>query len=147
MEEEETVANTCRKNTTKRVRKHYLSKTQAAVLVMIDVTDDTPAPSEPTKTYKHAVYPFPLGLDPRECNGYPLTYIKNEPEHELNFFLTDASDQTQQDEGGKKKRGRILKKMLRKEVKKNAYVKPERSSLACSLASRVEISFEQLQNQ
>eukprot|EP00984_Skeletonema_dohrnii_P033940 scaffold32222_cov161-Skeletonema_dohrnii-CCMP3373.AAC.1 len=111
---------------------------------MIDVTDDTPAPSEPTKTYKHAVYPFPLGLDPRECNGYPPTYVKNEPEHELNFFLTDASDQTQQDEGGKKKRGRIFKKMiLRKEVKKN---KPE-SSLACSLASRVEISFEQLQNQ
>eukprot|EP00985_Skeletonema_marinoi_P000326 scaffold116_cov139-Skeletonema_marinoi.AAC.3 len=114
---------------------------------MIDVTADEPTLSEPTNTYKHAVYPFPLGLDPRECNGYPPTYIKNEPEHELNFFLTDAIDQTQQDEGGKKKRGRIFKKILRKEVKKNAYVEPKRSSLACSLASREEISFEQLQNQ
>ena len=106
--------------------------------------------------YQHEVSPFLT--NPRECDGYPPTYVKNEPENELNFFLTNRSDhQIQQDEGAKTQRRGIFKKMLsfksgeKRKMNKcidslNKCVKTERS-LACSLVSREKISFEQLQNQ
>ena len=107
--------------------------------------------------YQHAVSPFLT--NPRECDGYPPTYVKNEPENELNFFLTNRSDQIQQDEGAKTQRRGIFKKMSsfqksRERGKTNKCieslnkkcVKAERS-LACSLVSREKISFEQLKNQ
>lgn len=109
------------------------------------VTSDTAKPT--TKIYQHAVYPF---LDnSRECEGYPPTYVKNEPQNELNFILTDESDQIQRGESGKTKRKGIFKKMsLGKFTKKrdqNECTEPK-NGLACSLVSREEISFEQLEN-
>eukprot|EP00986_Skeletonema_menzelii_P002357 scaffold647_cov150-Skeletonema_menzelii.AAC.4 len=119
------------------------------------VTSDSSTSAETAQTCQHVVSPFLA--NPRECHGYPPSYVKNEPKNELNFFFTNHSDQIQQDEGAKKKRGGIFKKMpacnLRKKGKTkkcvetlNKCVETERS-LACSLVSREEISFEQLENQ
>ncbi len=106
--------------------------------------------------YQHEVSAFLT--NPRECDGYPPTYVKNEPENELNFFLNNRIDQIQQDEGTKTQRRGIFKKMpsfkkSRERGKTNKCieslkkcVKTERS-LACSLVSREKISFEQLKNQ
>mmetsp|Transcript_24714 Transcript_24714/g.35372 ORF Transcript_24714/g.35372 Transcript_24714/m.35372 type:complete len:183 (-) Transcript_24714:48-596(-) len=113
------------------------------------VTTDSSTAAKPTKTYQHAVYPFLANS--RECKGYPPSYVKNEPKNELNFFLTNESDQIQGGEVGKTKRKGIFKKMssciFRKKRKQNVYTKPKpENGLACSLVSRKEISFEQLEN-
>ena len=151
--------STCPTSTSSSNKKHQLW----VLFVMIDtkknvVTSDLSTSAEPAKTYRHAVSPFLA--NPRECNGYPPSYVKNEPKNELNFFLTHQSSHIQQDEGAKKKRGGVFKKMpsckLRKKGRTNICVesvnkkcvKVERS-LACSLVSceGEEISFEQLENQ
>ena len=119
-------------------------------------SDSSTSAESTTQKYHHAVSPFLT--NPRECDGYPPTYVKNEPENELNFFLTNRSDQIQQDEGAKAQRRGIFKKMSSFKKSKergktnkcidspNKCVEAERS-LACSLVSREEISFEQLKNQ
>ena len=83
-------------------------------------SSSTPPPFEhATCSYQHNVHPF--RGNPRECNGYPPPYVKNEPKHELNFFLTELDGENKQNEGNtaenktteqkKKKRGSIFKKM------------------------------------
>ena len=120
-------------------------------------SDSPTSAKSATQKYQHAVSPFLA--NPRECDGYPPTYVKNEPENELNFFLTNRSDQQiQQDEGAKTHRRGKFKKMpsFKKSRERgktnncidslNKCVKTERS-LACSLVSSEKISFEQLKNQ
>ncbi|KAL7438693.1 hypothetical protein ACHAXM_006576 [Skeletonema potamos] len=116
-----------------------------------DETADSLTMAEPTKTYQHEIHPF-IGK-PMECNGYPPSYVKNEPKNELSFFLTtDVSDLPSSQKGGEKKKlGSICKKMslrklLRQKGEKKEDVEPG-SVLACSLVSRETISFEQLKNQ
>lgn len=113
------------------------------------VTSESSTAGKTKKTYQHAVYPFLANS--RECKGYPPSYVKNEPKNELDFFLIDESRQIQSGESGKTKQKGIFKKMslckYREKTKQTVYTKPEpETGLACSLVSREEISFEQLEN-
>lgn len=113
-----------------------------------------------TCSYQHNVHPF--RGNPRECNGYPPPYVKNEPKHELNFFLTQLEGGNKQNENTaenktteqkKKKRGSIFKKMssgskklLQEQKAKEEQVELE-NGLACSIVSREPLSFEKLKKQ
>ena len=123
----------------------------------------TPPPSfeHSTCSYQHNVHPF--RGNPRECNGYPPPYVKNEPKHELNFFLTELDGENKQNEGNtaenktteqkKKKRGSIFKKMslgskkLLQEQKAKEEQAELENGLACTLVSREALSIEQLKKQ
>ena len=164
----------CNKDKQKYTSGQVLQPVETKKLVNVetakDIAEKTTKSSTPSanvsKGYQHLVYPF-IG-NPRECDGYTPPYVKNEPENELNFFLTTLTvrkeqtkgiiEQIQQDEGEdegekKKKRG-IFQRLLSSKKTGNDKVSTSgrkndgsKSGLACSMVSRELISFDQLKRQ
>lgn len=46
----------------------------------------------PTRKSEYTIPIHPIIRNPRECDGYPSVYIRQEPAHEVNFYIEECKD-------------------------------------------------------